>query len=129
MARSKFSPVDYNHIADRAACMEIIVLNYIASIEAVCENKKLSDYARDVMGSLRLLHEAALAKGSENDNTLHDRAAWLCDVVSDLLVEQPEIQKDRKAHRSAHSAMCRLWTLYQHLAEKWFNKNRSLRLK
>lgn len=123
MPKEKLTPGYYSQAADRARCMKVIFTDFLANFPPIEQDKVLSQHALNIISGLQAIQVATESKGSGVVNQLDDRAAWLCETVSDLLVEQPEIKGDKTAHKQAYSAMSRLWALYQHLAEKWFNTN------
>jgi hypothetical protein len=111
----ELNPGHYDQAADRAACLGKMIKDFLQGFEPIAQDAQHTARVAIAADHIKAV-ELQTQPLSTGNVPLDDRAAWLCEAVSDLLVEQ--LNNDKKAHRMAYSAMCRLWALFQYLAEQ-----------
>lgn len=117
MAKEKLNKGHYDQATDRAKCIIYLYREFLLKFPAIEQDAMLTTAIIRTEEHFRFVQEKTYELGT-GAIVLDDRAAWLCEAVSDLLVN--ELESDKKAYKMAHSAMSKLWDLFQHLANKHF---------
>lgn len=120
VAKVKLNEGYYKAGLDRCIAVAKIVQMVLLDHPAIDQNQQLCHLIQGSVSEINAVGNLLTQKTEDNSGMLYDRAMWMFELVSELLVCHPVIEKDKEAKKLANKAADYLWKLYQHHADETF---------